>query len=186
MMRLADGLLSTAENWATRYPDDAGLREQVLRPYRDNAKYLKSAEVGVSPRGVVASGVFGIDESCYINDTGHFNAVEFNICYNQAAYYLIAKSIQERLLRSFALWTMDDYWRRQLPNLLIYRFESQFRRGLDRKRFEGEVGFPEPILRERPGRPPVMFIEMAVRFWDGAGGECDGHVTVVATDLPRP
>lgn len=166
------------------YPDDAPLRERVLVPYRDKARYLKSATVRASAADVAVTGEFGIDESCYIDDTGHFNAVEFNICFNQAAYYLIAKSVQEKLIGGFAEWSMDDYWQRQLGNLLIYRFNSRFRSALSARRFEGEVRFPEPVVRRRPGKPPVMFIDMAVRFWDEAGGECDGNVTIAATDLP--
>ena len=36
---------------------------------------------------------------CCIDDTGHFNSVEFHICYNQTLYYTVAKSVQERLVR---------------------------------------------------------------------------------------
>ena len=35
---------------------------------------------------ISAKGRFSIPDSCYIDDTGHFNAVEFNICFNQLAY----------------------------------------------------------------------------------------------------
>jgi FcoT-like thioesterase domain len=70
------------------------LAAEILRPYKQNATYLKSAEIthvndksAISPgtadhKLVSGKGRFSIPESCYIDDTGHFNAVEFNICYN--------------------------------------------------------------------------------------------------------
>src|SRR5205823_5095442 len=80
---------------------------KILAPYKQNAKYLKSAlildyyERGFDdqiPKSAIElvniEGNFSISESCYIDDTGHFNSVEFNICYNQLAYVLFAKCIE--------------------------------------------------------------------------------------------
>ena len=170
---------------AVWHPDDAALRTQVLRPYRDSARYLKSAEVHASAGEVAVIGEFSIGQSCYIDDTGHFNAVEFNICYNQAAYYLFAKAVQERLVDSFAPWSLDDFWQQELATMLICRFESRFRRMLDSRSFGGEVRIAEPVIRERPGKEPVMFVDMTVRFWYGDGDACDGLVTAAVTNLPR-
>jgi FcoT-like thioesterase domain len=70
----------------------AGFIAEVLQPYRANAKYLHAAELTYVRSDaaandeaslVVGRGHFTIPASCYIDDTGHFNAVEFNICYNQ-------------------------------------------------------------------------------------------------------
>ena len=72
-----------------------------------------------------------------IGDTGHFNSVEFNICYNQLIYYLIAKSVQEGLLPALRGWTLDDFWRSQLPDILITNFSSSFKRKMRGKRFFG-------------------------------------------------
>ena len=72
--------------------------DDILKPYRKHAQYLKSAELthfqdkcscatkGKDAGLITAKGRFSIPESCYIDDTGHFNAVEFNICFNQLAY----------------------------------------------------------------------------------------------------
>src|SRR5262245_56508099 len=77
--------------------DDAFVAD-ILRPYRAHARYLKSAEIThvhdkAVPQGrgkpsslITGMGRFSIPESCYIDHTGHFNAVEFNICFNQLAY----------------------------------------------------------------------------------------------------
>src|ERR1041384_5399948 len=94
---------------------DDGLLAEVMRVYLPHCRYLKSAELAATPE-LTAIGRFEIGDSCYIDDTGHFNAVEFNICYNQLAYYLIAKTVQEGLLPAFQGWNLDDFWRLQLPN----------------------------------------------------------------------
>ena len=75
----------------------------ILKPYRPRATYLRSAEITQFSEEaledsasdvslVTGAGRFSIPESCYIDDTGHFNAVEFNICYNQLAYVVFAKA----------------------------------------------------------------------------------------------
>ena len=84
------------------YETDRELLSLVLRPYKMHCRYLKTADLeAAQDPGPTVAGNFEIDESCYIDDTGHFNSVEFNICYNQLAYYLIAKSVQEGLLPAF-------------------------------------------------------------------------------------
>ena len=59
----------------------------ILKPYRAHARYLRSAEIThfrnpAAPRDgtsaaslLTGTGRFSIPESCYIDDTGHFNAV---------------------------------------------------------------------------------------------------------------
>jgi hypothetical protein len=74
----------------------------ILSPYKAHARYLKTAEIASfrekssddKGKGALAKGVgrFAILESCYIDNTGHFNAVEFNICFNQLAYVMFANA----------------------------------------------------------------------------------------------
>ncbi|ADI03641.1 hypothetical protein SBI_00520 [Streptomyces bingchenggensis BCW-1] len=170
----------------TAHPDDPALRERVLRPYRTNCRYLGPAEVRLENEAVTASGTFRIGESCYIDDTGHFNAVEFNICFNQIAYYLIAKCAQNRLPPVFAAWTLDDYWQRQLSDILITRFTSRFHRAIRGQEFRGELSFTDFKLRSgENGRAPLALIESECRFWDKGGGRCTGEIQIALTNLPQ-
>jgi hypothetical protein len=160
------------------------LLSRVLAPYRDSCRYLRSADLIEHADGVAARGDFGIAESCYIDDTGHFNAVEFNICYNQLSYYLAAKCVRDGLLSAFATWSMDDYWERQLSSMLILRFSSRFRRAINPRSFEGEVVFQEPMISKPRGRPAVMYMGTTCAFRDGDGGAAEGEITVAFTKLP--
>ncbi|MGW3564203.1 FcoT family thioesterase [Streptomyces sp. NPDC000941] len=182
----AGPLARPAAGTATAHPDDPALRERVLRPYRTNCRYLGSAEVRLENEAVTASGAFRIGESCYIDDTGHFNAVEFNICFNQIAYYLIAKCVQNRLPPVFDAWTLDDYWQRQLSDILITRYTSRFHRAIRGQEFRGELSFTDFKLRSgENGKAPLALIESECRFWDEGGGRCTGEIQIALTNLPQ-
>jgi hypothetical protein len=164
------------------FPDDPQLMAEVLRPYKPHCRYLKSATVSVQNGLAVARGEFIIPTSCYIDDTGHFNSVEFNICYNQLMYYMFAKSIKERAMPALANWTMEDYWERQLPDILIARFGSLFRSPIDSASFSGEVKVSS--ITESDVRQPVLLTETAVRFWDRHEGSAEGDVLIALLNPP--
>ena len=129
-----------------------------------------------------ARGTFSIPFPCYIDDTGHLNSVEVNICFNQLMYYLIAKCVQEQALPEFDAWTMQDYWAKQLGDILIARFSSTFKRPIDSSAFIGEVSFAD--FRQTNRSRPVQLIDMPWRFWDEAGGHAEGQVRMALVDPP--
>lgn len=159
---------------------DARLLQRVLLPYKPHCRYVQQAAVRLAqdadegPR-VVARGELTIPQSCYIDDTGHFNSVEFNICYNQLVYFAIAKAVEQQLFDAFAGWNIDDFWRKQLPDILITRFESSFRRPVQPHHFHGEVSFGPP---RSAGSASLLLLRTRCRFWDDAGGLCDGQVAL--------
>jgi hypothetical protein len=161
----------------TRYDNDPALLTQVLKPYRPHCRYLTSATVTADgePRDggrVGAECEFEIPESCYIDDTGHFNSVEFNICYNQMLYYVVAKSVKDGLMQPFTEWTMDDYWQRQLADFLITDFHSTFKRPMRGGRFFGEIGVVNVLEWEGSDiRQPLVVVHTVCRYWD-VQGQC--------------
>lgn len=166
------------------HPCDADLLERVLRPYKAHCMYLQTATVTADQGRLSAHGAFAIPESCYIDDTGHLNSVEVNICYNQLMYYAVAAAVRWRLLDAFADWTMDDYWQRQLPDILIARFASRFRRPVDPRAFVGSLEFREVQRRTPGGGPPLLVAATAYRYHDAHGGRCDGEATLAFPNLP--
>ncbi|MFI1766205.1 FcoT family thioesterase [Streptomyces sp. NPDC020800] len=166
------------------YATDADLLERVLAPYKAHCKYVKSAVVTAGPELTSARCEFAIPESCYIDDTGHLNAVEVNIAYNQMMYYLVAKSVQEEALAGFENWTLDDFWRHQLPDILIARFTGSFRRPVNPRSFFGEMEFLSVTRRERGDGKPFLRAETSYRYWDADGGRCDGTATLAFVNVP--
>jgi hypothetical protein len=179
--------VDTAKRERVASPQDGDLLASVMRVYLPHSRYLKAATVdapaGTRAAGVTATGEFEIGDACYIDETGHFNAVEFNICYNQLAYYLIAKSVQERLLPVFDGWDLADFRRLQLPNILITDFRSTFRRRMLGERFSGAVTVAEATRLARSRRwNALVVLRTTCRFWDAAGGDCRGEVKLAITD----
>lgn len=170
------------------YTDSDGqLLHQVLSPYRaKSCEYLKSASLKKNSNRLIGYGQFAIDESCYIDDTGHFNSVEFNICYNQLFYYMVAKSIKEGLTTEFSNWTLDDYWQKQLSDILITHLSSKFRRELNACCFNGKLEFIKLSQRKQNNRS-TLFLKTIIQFWDNNNGYSEGEVKVaiIHSDVTR-
>jgi hypothetical protein len=170
---------------------EPSLLARVLRPYKPHCRYLQAATVKFKPgqahsRQPSCVGEFKIPESCYIDSTGHFNSVEFNICYNQLFYYAIARLISDDSMPLFRGWTLDDFWSRQLPDILIIDFHSTFRRAMRGQTFTGELEIVGITERKRgEGMSPLILIDTVCRYWDADGGYCHGEIKMGITNPPE-
>ncbi|MFH8367377.1 FcoT family thioesterase [Streptomyces sp. NPDC018031] len=168
--------------------DDQDLLTRVLRVYKPHCRYLRSASVTCAgqPRDggkVSLRGEFHIPESCYIDDTGHFNSVEFNLCYNQMIYFVMAKSVKERAMWPFDHWTMDEFWARQLPDMFIVDFRSSFRRHMRGRRFWGELDVTGVVERDG-GNGPLVLVKTVCRFGEEEVPACHGEVRIAVRKSP--
>ena len=167
-----------------RLEGNPALLEQVLKPYKPGCRYLKSALLeytadaplslarghpGTGP--LMARGRFSIPESCYIASTGHFNAVEYTLCYNQLGHYLLAECFRHRLLAPALDWTLSEYLRRQLSDCLLAEFSCTFHGPINSLGFEGWVSFEKVTARSK-----ATFIQTRCGFSDGQGGQAEGEV----------
>lgn len=165
---------------------------KILTPYRDHAKYLKSAqildyyepdlsdEVPGEPKKpmVTIEGNFSIAESCYIDDTGHFNAVEFNICYNQLAYVLFGKCIQSGIFhRVIPDWaervnlSYENFLKYQLSSMFIAKIEGSFLKPLNGKCFKARLSILRIMWTEE-----TAFVSTQISFSDAYGIKSKGPV----------
>lgn len=152
------------------------LLELALLPYKPHCRYLlrATAKRGASGAPLLeAEGDFSIAESCYIADTGHFNAVEFNICYNQLAYYLLAEIIQNGWVPSLSNWEMSDFRQRQLPGCLILQFHSSFHKPLDARFFKGKIEVTRVAVKQG-----TVFMKTFCEFEDVHGASCKGEAFI--------
>ncbi len=161
----------------------------ILKPYRNHAKYLHEAEIThflekLEPNSttslITARGKFSIPESCYIDDTGHFNAVEFNICFNQLAYVMFGKCLQEGIFqRLIPIWESkikldyDIFLKQQLSSMLIVKIEGKFLKQLDSDGFFGEISIDKVISSN-----DAHFAYTTVSFSDEDGVKCKGSVVL--------
>lgn len=167
-------------------PSDDELFEQVMAPYASKGTIYLTAPPRVVVRDgrLIATGDFSIAEPCYIDDTGHFNAAEFIICYNQLMYYALAAAVRDRLTPDFAHWTLDDYWRRQLPDVLIAHTEIKFSRPVESASFTGE--FVINASTERINARRILMLDTSIGFTDRGAGRCAGDIRLAIIEPPAP
>jgi hypothetical protein len=178
--------LATDVSLATELSLVPDLLAQVLEVYVPACRYLRSAEAFEAEAGSVGFRcALAIPESFYIRSTGHFNAVEFNLCYNQMMYHGVARMVADRLAAPFDAWSLPDYWARQLADFLIVDFRSSFHQGIDAASFSGELVFDR--IRSVPGGRnwrPMVALDTSCRFWDDDSGRAEGTVRVMITNPP--
>ncbi|NEP57132.1 MAG: hypothetical protein F6K31_08925 [Symploca sp. SIO2G7] len=162
------------------------LLDVFLEPYKENCKYLQKAQIQYPPtnhsldktkshnQGLwFIKANFFIPESCYITDTGHFNSVEFNICYNQLFYILIAYLVDNNLLEVMKDWDLEIYKRRQLSDILIVHFSSTFKKPINSKSFQGTLS-----INKASARSELIMLKTSCAFYDNNGGLSQGDVTI--------
>ncbi len=185
---------------ATQFPikisDD--FAADILSPYRRNAVYLKSAEItqfsekasivagSDDQRLVTGHGRFAIPESCYIDDTGHFNAVEFNICYNQLAYVIFAKCIEAGLMHrlrnhDFDVMSLVEFKQRQLPAMVIVSLESRYYKQLNSMDFTAEL-----TINKMSPVGSAWFFFTSIAFADHEGIKAKGSVVLAYSPAFAP
>lgn len=117
----------------------------ALGPYTAECRYLKSAckVVCSTTSDVVLNAQFSIPKSFYIESTGHFNAVEANICLNQMSYLLFAEFVSQRMTHPFwkilGAFDLDTFKEKQLAKIFIISLSSRFRQALDARAFSGSL-----------------------------------------------
>lgn len=162
------------------------LRVRVLQPYKENARYvhravLTNAGNGATPHlaspesWIRIEGVCGFPEPCYIEATGHLNAVEANITYNQLLYLAIAETVRRRLLPELHHWSLDDFFRAQLPDVLIATYHANFRRPMRSAHYSGWFSIVD--VQPKPHRQ-LLLLHTRAGFHDPGGGECSIDATI--------
>jgi hypothetical protein len=169
---------------------------EILQPYKAHARYLKTAEIASfrekssddKGKGALAKGVgrFAIPESCYIDDTGHFNAVEFNICFNQLAYVMFAKCIEAGVMQKMRCGSVDvmslpEYKQRQLPSMVIVSMESRYFKQLDSRDFRGELS-----IDKISSVGSAWFFFTSITFSDAEGVKAKGSVVLAYSPTFTP
>lgn len=110
----------------------------VLEVYNPACRYLKEADLNYL-NGLEATGRFSIPASFYIKDTGHFNAVEQILCYNQLAYVFFAEAGRLGLINGKSL-TLDEFKEKQLGKYLIVGTDKmKFKKIINSRDFEGRI-----------------------------------------------
>lgn len=148
--------------------------DETLDCYLPTVRYLRSARVTHAEKGsgfdsemgsslALAQGEFASRAPWYIRDTGHFNAIEFNLCYNQLAFVLVRQSVESELDATLSEFIpKQDFLARMLPALVILRYSVTFERAMQAACFSGLLSLSKVV--KKMGR---LFLH--TRFWVGPG-----------------
>lgn len=159
------------------------LLAKVLEPYScKGSRYLIDANYRATEDSVLAYGHFSIGDSSYIRSTGHFNAVELVLCFNQLAYSAFAPAILNEEIPVLRGWSIDDYFNYQLPSMLIKTTASRFRRPINAHNFSARLLCKDFEVIERSWR--YLKVPCAIEFWDEDGGAASGEVELAALNIP--
>lgn len=173
-----------------REPVSAAILDAVLRPYQTTqTDYLRRALVNPPPAPdseeiISLTGTYTIPGSCYIDSTGHFNAVELVICYNQLAYTVFGYLTFHGLLADVRIsnrtpaaeaelrrMTFQRFLDRQLSSMFILKTALRFRGVIDPKAFSGTV-----VVEKIAFRQGTFFIHTRCQFVDAADGSAGGEI----------
>lgn len=161
-------------------PIEHGTIETILSCYRSHCQYVKKAGVYGEENGPLdphreallsLKAELSVPISCYIDDTGHFNAVEFNICYNQMMYLLMAHGVDQGLL-DIGIGDLEEFKQRMLSDILILELNNKFRQALCSEKLYGTVSIHKCVLKRN-----LYIIKTSCQFFDEKGGEQYGDVT---------
>lgn len=159
-------------------PLDPAFLDLVLAPYLEGCRYVQSARVqpmlAEHPTKVSLEAECGVPYSCYIKDTGHFNAVEANIAFNQMFYLAAAHAAASHCLPELGKIGLERWVQRQLQDVLIRDYQFQFSAVIDARRFFGQI----TIELTRTTRKFFVFAATAV-FTDAQAGRAEGQVKLV-------
>ena len=142
------------------------LLHKALSPYANKETvYLKEAYRGIhedrypertdtrkETRDCTVIGVFSIPESCYVDESGHFNAVE------------------NEFLESF-IENLEEFYRKQISDVYISKFESHYKSPINAREFEGICRITGSRKMRRP-----MYLKTEIGFSDNSGGSAYGSV----------
>ncbi len=153
-----------------------GIVDSMLENYFPHARYLTDPHYSVKGGCPSIYDNLRIEESCYCNKTGHFNAAEFILCANQLGFVLFSEAIERGDVPEMGLDNFEEFQRLRLGNIYITGVKDmKFRRAIDSKRFRGDVH----IARRKPMRGNI-FYKLDVNFSDSSGGKAHGLIDVVA------
>ena len=103
-------------------------------------RYLQNAQIEKNNDIISLTANFSINNCCYAApDSGHFNAVEAIICFNQMFYITLLDGVNKKMLPFCTDMTLDDfdkYWQQ----VYIVEFEKiKFRKLINSASFYGKL-----------------------------------------------
>lgn len=165
--------------------------EETLACYFEGCRYLQAASLEVRPDArpfesaygrvlALARGRFTGVPPWYIRDTGHFNSIELNLCYNQLTYVALAHAAVTGAVPWFSVYMQGEQAQtRKLTDVLITSFSSRFIREMRAEHFTGDFWVEKAVARN-----DKLFLRTGMAVFDPNGEQCS-TATVQAVVVER-
>ncbi len=143
---------------------------EMLKPYYPECRYLVEAELNFP----TIKGRFAIPKTFYGAQSGHFNATELMICYNQICYTFFAEAFDQGLFKSVDRISLEEFKKYQLGNSYIARIDKlKFSKPINPKDFYGKI-----TLNKTRRFNNTAFFSTEFEFSDKNGGEATGNTLI--------
>ena len=151
--------------------------KEMLKPYYPECRYLIEAELDFP----TIRGKFVIPKTFYGAQSGHFNATELMMCYNQICYTFFAEAFGQGLVESVGKVSLEEFKKYQMGSCLIAKLNNiKFRKPIDPKNFFGEL-----TLKRSPRRNDLIFLATDFSFGDNNGGKATGDALLALILKPQ-
>lgn len=114
---------------------DNGFISETLKHYW--VSFIKSAKIIKQNKIILSYSRLGVDKPWYCDDTGHMNAVELNLSFNQLMYVTIGHSICNGWIPELNDKSQDYFFEKYWEDFLITKIESKFKAPVNVSEFSG-------------------------------------------------
>ena len=143
-----------------------------------NTRYLTAAQISQTDDIIKLCARFSIKESCYLSPgSGHFNAVEALMCFNQMMYVALLGGIEKKMFPFYTHITPDEFNRNRRKVYLLEFEKIKFKKQIDNNSFAG-------FLEIKPLHKVADKIYVSCRFGFGNTEDCDSFFGTIKAFLP--
>lgn len=114
---------------------------KALKTYiAKNTRYIIDAQIDKTDNSINLTANFSIKESCYLSPaSGHFNAVEALMCFNQMLYVALLGGIQEKMFPFYEHITPDEFNQHRRKVYLLEFEKIKFKKQIRNESFHGRI-----------------------------------------------
>ena len=143
-----------------------------------NTRYITQAQISNTGEVTKLLAQFSIKESCYLSPgSGHFNAVEAIMCFNQMLYVELLAGIEKKMF-PFYLHISPDEFNQNRRKVYLLEFEKiKFKKQINNNSFYGFVEI-------KPRHTVADKIYIDCRFGFGNTEECDSFFGKIKAFIP--
>jgi hypothetical protein len=143
-----------------------------------NTRYVTKAQIDKKDDNIVLRADFSIKESCYLYPySGHFNAVESLMCFNQMLYVALLGGIKEKMFSFYDHITPDEFNLHRRKVYILEIEKNKFKKQIDNHSFQGFLEL-NPLHRVKDK------IYVDCHFGFGNGDKCDSFIGNIKVFIP--